>query len=193
MVSLQSSHFLQTSLANFSGRLQQRVSSDSLGSSESSAFKKQNNNNYDQTLSEQRALQSLKNRDKEVKAHEMAHTSVGGQYTRGANFTYEKGSDGVLYAVAGEVSIDTSKVPNDPEATLRKARIIQRAALAPADPSAQDRQVATAAIAMAQQAQIEIAQTNKAQSDNSQSNNAQRYLENSNQPSVSSDIVNTFA
>lgn len=109
-----------------------------------------------QPLSEQRELRQLKNIDRQVKAHELAHSSVGGKYASGASFTYQKGSDGVLYAVAGEVSIDTSEIANDPQATLQKAQIIQRAALAPADPSGQDRLVASAAGALAQKARSEI-------------------------------------
>lgn len=62
-----------------------------------------------------------------------------------------------MYAVAGEVGIDTSAIPGDPQATLRKAQTILRAALAPADPSPQDRQVAAQANAMAQQARLEMA------------------------------------
>ena len=106
---------------------------------------------------EQAQLRSLKTRDREVRAHEQAHASVGGQYTSSPSFTYQKGSDGVLYAVGGEVSISTSSVAGDPRATLEKAQVIQRAALAPADPSAQDRSVAANAVSMAQKARIDIA------------------------------------
>ena len=109
-------------------------------------------------IAERRQLQELRNRDREVRAHELAHVSVGGRYvTKGANFRYETGPDGRRYAVAGEVSIDTSEVPGDPQATLNKAQVVRRAALAPANPSAQDRQVAAQAIAMIQQARIELA------------------------------------
>ena len=75
-------------------------------------------------------LSKLKQRDREVKAHEQAHISAGGQYVRsGARYEYEKGPDGRNYAVGGEVSIDTSKVPGDPEATARKMQVIRRAAM----------------------------------------------------------------
>ncbi len=110
------------------------------------------------STAEQRRLQQLKNRDREVKAHELAHVSVGGRYvTSGARFSYEKGPNGQLYAVAGEVGINTSEVPGDPRATLLKAQVIARAALAPANPSAQDRNVAAQATAMMQQAKVDIA------------------------------------
>jgi len=51
----------------------------------------------------------------------------------------------MLYAVGGEVSLDTAPVSGDPEATIRKARVLMAAANAPADPSTQDRMVAAAA------------------------------------------------
>jgi len=44
---------------------------------------------------------------------------------------------------AVKVNIDTSEASGDPEATIQKARQIQAAANAPANPSAQDRAVAT--------------------------------------------------
>ena len=108
---------------------------------------------------ELKEVAKLKQRDIEVRAHEAAHLAAAGQYaTGGASFEYKRGPDGKSYAVAGEVGIDTSPVRNDPEATLRKARQIQAAAHAPANPSAQDRQVAAQAAAMASKARAEISQ-----------------------------------
>ena len=101
--------------------------------------------------------QQLARRDREVRAHEMAHLSVGRQYVSQARFSYEKGSNGVLYAVAGEVSVDTAPVPNDPQATENKAEIVHAAALAPRDPSAQDYRVASRALRMAAEARLEQA------------------------------------
>jgi hypothetical protein len=107
---------------------------------------------------EQKRVQDLKARDREVRAHEAAHLAAAGGYAQGgANFSYSRGPDGMLYATGGEVSIDSSAVAGDPEATLRKAQVVQRAALAPAEPSGQDRQVAAEAAAMATQARQEIA------------------------------------
>ncbi|NOR69760.1 MAG: SprA-related family protein [Methylomarinum sp.] len=108
---------------------------------------------------EQATVQKLKNRDNEVKAHEQAHLSAaGGIATGGASFSYTSGPDGVRYATGGEVSIDTSPVHGDPAATLRKADIIRRAALAPASPSAQDQSVANSASTMASKARAELIQ-----------------------------------
>jgi hypothetical protein len=103
--------------------------------------------------------QKLAQRDREVRAHEAAHAAAGGQYVRGgATFQYQKGPDGKMYAVGGEVSIDSSPVKGDPRATIAKMQTVQRAALAPADPSGQDRAVAAAAAAAAAQAGQEAAQ-----------------------------------
>lgn len=105
-----------------------------------------------------REVQYLRNRDREVRAHERAHIAAGGRHVRGgAQFDYQRGPDGRMYAVGGEVSIDTAPVPGDPEATLQKAEIVRRAALAPAEPSSQDISVAAQARQMAAQARVEIA------------------------------------
>ncbi len=103
-------------------------------------------------------LAELASRDREVRAHEQAHAAVGGSYAGAPTYTFKNGPDGKRYAVGGEVSIDTSAVASDPEATLRKMEVVIRAALAPAEPSAQDRRVAAQATAQAAQARAELAQ-----------------------------------
>ena len=109
-------------------------------------------------------LRELKSRDREVRAHEQAHlAAAGGIATSGPTYEFQRGPDGRRYAVGGEVQIDSSKVPNDPEATIRKAQQIRRAALAPAEPSSQDRSVAAAATAMEQQARVEMSEAQRAE------------------------------
>jgi len=106
--------------------------------------------------SDLRLVSELKARDRVVRTHEMAHMAAGaGLVTRGASYTYQSGPDGQRYAVGGEVGIDTSP-GRTPEETLLKAERIRAAALAPAEPSGQDRQVAAAAAKMASQARMEI-------------------------------------
>lgn len=111
-----------------------------------------------QQRQEQLEIAELVQRDREVRAHEQAHAAVGGQYAGAPTYGFERGPDGQRYAVSGEVRISTSAVPNDPEATLRKMEIVRRAALAPAEPSAQDLRVAAQAQAQATQARVELAQ-----------------------------------
>jgi hypothetical protein len=60
--------------------------------------------------------------------------------------------------VGGEVQIDTSKISGDSAATVRKMRTVQRAALAPADPSPQDRRMAAEASRRAAEAEGELRQ-----------------------------------
>ena len=98
------------------------------------------------TSAELKEIAKLKTTDREVRAHEMAHVMAGGSLVRrGASFSYQQGPDGIRYAVAGEVSIDSSPVEGDPAATIRKMQQVRRAAEAPAEPSSQDRSVAAAA------------------------------------------------
>lgn len=107
---------------------------------------------------EQKAvIADLVARDREVRAHEQAHAAAGGQYAGSPTYSFVKGPDGLNYAVGGEVSIDTSPVSGDPEATLRKAQVIRAAASAPAEPSPQDRRVAAQAASLEADARVELA------------------------------------
>ena len=103
-------------------------------------------------------VSQLKSRDTEVRQHEQAHlATAGGLAVSGASYTYQRGPNGVDYAVGGEVHIDTSP-GRTPEETIERARTIQAAALAPADPSGADRSVAAQAQQMEAQARAELAQ-----------------------------------
>lgn len=102
-------------------------------------------------------IQQLAQRDREVRAHEQAHMAAGGAHAGAARYSYEKGPDGVSYAVSGEVPIDTGPA-STPQASLEKAQALQRAALAPADPSSQDRRVAARAMQLELQALQQIAE-----------------------------------
>lgn len=107
-------------------------------------------------------IQKLAQTDRVVRAHEQAHLAAAGSYARGgANFTYQTGPDGKQYAVGGEVSIDTSP-ESDPQKTIGKARVIQAAANAPANPSSQDRAVAAAASQMEASAHQQLAAQQRA-------------------------------
>lgn len=106
---------------------------------------------------QQAEVSKLQKVDQEVRQHEMAHMAAGaGMVTSGASYTYTRGPDGRNYAVAGEVSIDTSP-GRTPEESIARAERIRAAALAPADPSPQDRSVAAEAAQMAAQARQELA------------------------------------
>lgn len=102
-------------------------------------------------------VEDLKARDTEVRQHEQAHlAAAGGLAISGATYTYQRGPNGVNYAIGGEVQIDTSPGAT-PEETITRAASIQAAANAPADPSGADRAVAAQAQQMAAQARAELA------------------------------------
>lgn len=94
------------------------------------------------TEAERRKVRELQACDRQVREHERAHQIAGGQYASLPTFRTVREPDGKSYAVGGEVRIDTSVVPNNPEATIRKMQIVKRASLAPQEPSSADRAVA---------------------------------------------------
>jgi hypothetical protein len=122
---------------------------------------KENAKDRQQQQAEQQQLTELKERDTEVRMHEQAHASLGGQYASSPQYEYERGPDGRRYVVDGKVSIDVSKA-STPEETIRKALQVKAAALAPAEPSTQDLRVAIEATQIALEARTEIA-TEKAE------------------------------
>jgi len=113
----------------------------------------------DESLSkdDEQALSALRQRDREVRAHEQTHRSVGGQYAGSIHLDYQVGPDGERYAVAGSTPIDVAPIAGDPAATLRKMEIVHRAATAPASPSGADHRVAAEATQRAQRARAELA------------------------------------
>ena len=124
---------------------------------DTSASKKSTTSSSTELTSSDKALvERLQARDTTVKAHERAHISAGaGVILSGANFTYQKGPDERLYAIGGEVAIDTAP-ENKPEATVKKMEIVRSAALAPSDPSPTDYQVAATASMLQMQARLEV-------------------------------------
>lgn len=96
------------------------------------------------TEDEQRLVEQLRARDQEVRQHEAAHQAVGGSLAGPASFTYQQGPDQKAYAVGGEVPISLRE-GRTPDETISNARRVRAAALAPAQPSGQDLQVAASA------------------------------------------------
>ena len=140
---------------------------------------------------ELKQLQQLKRRDTEVRTHEQAHLSAAGQYARGAaTFTYQKGPDGSSYAVGGEVGIDVAE-ENTPEATITKMRAIKRAALAPANPSAADKQIAAQASAKEALARQELLQSEQELLLNGESLNNDTSKRQNSKQSTDSEILSS--
>lgn len=132
-------------------------------------------------------MRELEAREREVRAHEQAHLRVGRDLIRGAaSYTYQQGPDGRQYAVGGEVKIDTTGVAGDPEATEAKAYHIRETALAPTQPSNQDRAVASMASRMAQEARLEIQRQQRAEAE-------QAYRQNASTPASGGEMINQRA
>nr|WP_321312107.1 putative metalloprotease CJM1_0395 family protein [uncultured Campylobacter sp.] len=158
------------------------------------------------SLEEQRMVTELQAADTNVRAHEAAHMAAGGGLTSPASYTYERGPDNKMYAVAGEVGISTGE-GNTPQESLNKAQTIRRAALAPADPSPQDLKVAAQAASMEMSARAQIMQEKMAQNsqntnnsnetsgdgstENSNVNSAENSAGNSNVNSTGNSAVNS--
>jgi hypothetical protein len=106
---------------------------------------------------EQKEIAELAARDREVKAHEQAHAAAGGQYAGAPSYQYQRGPNGVSYAVGGEVAISAPTGTNSEQA-LQAAEQVRRAALAPAQPSSQDISVAAQASKTAANIRAEMSQ-----------------------------------
>ena len=105
---------------------------------------------------EQEQVAELKRADAEVRRHEQAHAAAGGQYAGSPSYEYTTGPDGKRYATAGQVPIDVTPIANDPGATVDKMEQVRRAALAPAEPSPEDRAIAAKASQEKARAQVEL-------------------------------------
>lgn len=86
----------------------------------------------------------------EIYAHEMAHKSAGGQYA-GA-ISIERNSEGI--PVSGHVPIQMPVLDEkNPQKTIDHANVVIKAAMAPAEPSGQDYNVANQAQSIKMRAQ----------------------------------------
>jgi len=104
----------------------------------------------------QHTIDRLKSRDREVRAHEMSHSTNPGLIKIGsAQFDYTIGPDGKAYATGGKVTLTTGS-SRTPEDALSKAEALKKAAMAPGEPSSQDFQTLNAAVAMEFEARNQI-------------------------------------
>ncbi len=110
---------------------------------------------------EEAEVESLKERDQEVRLHEQAHASAAGAYSRGISLEYTTGPDQQRYATSGSVAVDMSPINGDPQATIQKAQTLQRAASAPDEPSSKDKSVQSQAQSMESQAREELSDENE--------------------------------
>lgn len=101
-------------------------------------------------------IREMQSRDLEVRNHEQAHISASGRIATSAPiYKYEKGPDGKMYVTEGSVRFSMPP-SNSPEEKLQLAQQLRRMALAPANPSSKDRQVAAKASQKISNAQKEV-------------------------------------
>lgn len=135
---------------------EQRESEHHTSAEHSESDHQHNDESTRQEQADLKVIDTLKQRDLEVRAHERAHASTGGSLTGAPSYTFEVGPDGKKYAVGGEVSVDLSTVAGDPQATITKMKKVHAAALAPVNPSGQDIRVAASATQKILEAQSEL-------------------------------------
>ncbi|KGJ97466.1 putative metalloprotease CJM1_0395 family protein [Colwellia psychrerythraea] len=153
----------------------------------------QDNEIIQQEQIDEKIINQLQQRDKEVRTHELAHATAGGSATGSPSFTFEVGPDGKKYAVGGEVAVDLSSVAGDPQATITKMQKIHAAALAPASPSTQDTRVAASAAQTILAAQSELlALKSDAATQSSNANNNLNIQSNSTLNKNQNDESNDF-
>jgi len=157
-MNINSSQSVQTSHNPLNTSIARRIQSLSPAASPSLDKAADKKAEKQQQQQDEEVLRRLRARDREVRAHENAHIAAAGELVRGGpSYTLQQGPDGRSYAIGGEVQLDVSEVPDDPEATVNKSERVRRAALAPAQPSPQDFRVAGSANQMAARARIDIA------------------------------------
>ncbi|AHE94025.1 TPA: hypothetical protein RPW15_000500 [Campylobacter fetus subsp. venerealis] len=149
---------------------------DTLKTSQNSEDKNNNSKKDEKNvtqLSDKEKLQvaKLQKRDAEVRTHEAAHMVAGAGLTSGTNYTYQRGPDSKMYAIGGEVGIDTSP-GSTPEETIQKAQQIKRAALAPSSPSPADLKIAANAASMEVSAKAQMQQEQQDDSKGEDNNSA---------------------
>lgn len=126
------------------------------GKSEKSSLPQSPGDTLDLSAEAKAQLRKLKQRDAEVRAHERAHmAAAGGNAVGGPHYECQKGPDGKQYAIGGHVDISISSVDGNPDESEKNAREARRAALAPGQPSSQDRAVAAQAANMEARAKTE--------------------------------------
>jgi len=135
----------------------QSVFGDAKDNAQDESAGKQDAQDKQQAQQEQQEIEQLKARDQEVRTHEQAHATTGGQYAGSPSYEYTTGPDNKRYVTDGEVSIDISP-EQSAEQTLRKMQQVRAAALAPAQPSSQDLKVAAEAAQKAFEARSELAE-----------------------------------
>ena len=104
------------------------------------------------TPEEEDLVNRLRQRDAEVRRHELSHASALGADAGIVRYTYQIGPDGRSYAIGGSTEVDMGPESTD-AATRAKAQRIRAAAMAVSEPSSADVAVASQAAQMERNAQ----------------------------------------
>lgn len=131
------------------------------------------------TEAELQEIEDLKQRDREVQIHENQHKTTGGAYAQSPSYSYTTGPDGKQYITDGSVSISLSE-EKTPAATIKKMEQVYRAALAPAEPSGADRNVASEAVRIANRARQQVLKEQGVNSSEAVDNNKNVAVETDN-------------
>ena len=106
---------------------------------------------------EQKEVKELERIDSQIRRHELTQKAIAGSYARGSvSFDYVTGPDGKKYAKEGHIKIDTRPIPNNPEATIRKARALRSVGLTSTNTSSQSRSVYAEITKIEREARIEL-------------------------------------
>ncbi len=122
----------------------------------------------DQKLSkvEQKEVEELERIDSQVRRHELTQKAIAGSYAKeSVSFDYVTGPDGKKYAKEGHIKIDTRPIPNNPEATIRKARAIRSVGLTSTNTSSQNRSVSAEIAKIEREARMELKTEQRKESD----------------------------
>lgn len=117
---------------------------------------------------EKRQVEELQQRDREVRSHEQAHAAAGATNVR---YEFQVGPDGHAYAVGGSADIQIQSPSNDPDRKMSEASRMRAAALAPADPSAEDMAVAARASRIEAEARAEKIESEREEAEDETPNN----------------------
>ena len=96
---------------------------------------------------------ALERHESSVISHVQAHLSSGGSLVSSPSYLYTTTTEGSRFISSGDVSFKMYSVNNDPSAQIELAKSIEKAALAPIDPTPHDRSVSVLAQTLGSHAQ----------------------------------------
>lgn len=96
------------------------------------------------TAREEAVIRELERIDRDVREHEMQHYYAGQPFATFPEYFQVTAPNGRPYAISGITRMDASEIAGDRDATILKLETLLRAALAPPEPSEEDKRIAAA-------------------------------------------------